>query len=99
MYYLYVAHNNLTDISEVEHLKELDVFDYSNNYIYDISSITGLTELRYGNITDETSYLPSQQIKKGDTVVITNPVKDEKGIVKEITVENGTYDEATNQIK
>ncbi len=55
--------------------------------------------MRYGNITDETSYLPSQQIKKGDTVVITNPVKDEKGIVKEITVENGTYDEATNQIK
>ena len=99
LYYLYVANNNVTDITEVDHLKELDVFDYSNNHIYDISSITGLTELRYGNITDETIYLPSQQIKKGDTVVITNPVKGEKGIVKEITVENGTYDEATNQIK
>ena len=96
--YLFLAHNNVTDISDLNHLKELDLFDYSGNHIYDISSVTKLGDLRYGEITGEIIQLPSKSIKKGDRVVINNPVKDESGTVKKIMVENGVYDEVTNQV-
>ena len=88
----------MTDVSNLNHLKQLDLFDYSGNHIYDISSVTKLGDLRYGDITGETIQLSSKSIKKGDTVVINHPIKDESVNVKEIMVENAVYDEATNQV-
>ena len=98
MHYLYISHNKVNDIIPLDHFKELDFFDYSFNQISDISSINNLTELRYGDINSQAIYLPSQTIKKGESVVVTNPIKAEDGIVKDIVVNGGSYDESTNQI-
>ena len=98
MHYLYISHNKVNDITPLDHFKELDFFDYSFNQISDISSINNLTELRYGDINSQAIYLPSQTIKKGESVVVTNPIKAEDGIVKDIVVNGGSYDESTNQI-
>ena len=98
MHYLYISHNKVNDITPLDHFKELDFFDYSFNQISDISSINNLTELHYGDINSQAIYLPSQTIKKGESVVVTNPIKAEDGIVKDIVVNGGSYDESTNQI-
>lgn len=98
MHYLYISHNKVNDITPLDHFKELDFFDYSFNQISDISSINNLTELCYGDINSQAIYLPSQTIKKGESVVVTNPIKAEDGIVKDIVVNGGSYDESTNQI-
>ena len=98
MHYLYIPHNKVNDITPLDHFKELDFFDYSFNQISDISSINNLTELCYGDINSQAIYLPSQTIKKGESVVVTNPIKAEDGIVKDIVVNGGSYDESTNQI-
>lgn len=98
MHYLYISHNKVNDLTPLDHFKELDFFDYSFNQISDISSINNLTELCYGDINSQAIYLPSQTIKKGESVVVTNPIKAEDGIVKDIVVNGGSYDESTNQI-
>ena len=98
LYYLYISHNKVNDLSPLEHFKELDLFDYSFNQISDISSVNNLAEIRYGDINSQAIYLPSQTIKKGESVVVTNPIKAEDGIVKDIVVSGGSYDESTNQI-
>ena len=98
LYYLYISHNKVNDLSPLEHFKELDLFDYSFNQIYDISSINNLTELRYGDVNSQAIYLPSQTIKKGESVIVTNPIKAEDGVVRDIVVNGGKYDESTNQI-
>ena len=98
LYYLYISHNKVNDLSPLEHFKELDLFDYSFNQISDISSVNNLEEIRYGDINSQAIYLPSQTIKKGESVVVTNPIKAEDGIVKDIVVNGGSYDESTNQI-
>ena len=98
LYYLYISHNKVNDLSPLEHFKELDLFDYSFNQISDISSINNLTELRYGDVNSQAIYLPSQTIKKGESVIVTNPIKAEDGVVRDIVVNGGKYDESTNQI-
>lgn len=98
LYYLYISHNKVNDLSPLEHFKELDLFDYSFNQISDISSVNNLEEIRYGDINSQAIYLPSQTIKKGESVVVTNPIKAEDGVVRDIVVNGGKYDESTNQI-
>ena len=98
MHYLYISHNKVNDITPLDHFKELDFFDYSFNQISDISSINNLTELHYGDINSQAIYLPSQTIKKGESVAVTNPIKAEDGVVRDIVVNGGKYDESTNQI-
>ena len=98
LYYLYISHNKVNDLSPLEHFKELDLFDYSFSQISDISSINNLTELRYGDVNSQAIYLPSQTIKKGESVIVTNPIKAEDGVVRDIVVNGGKYDESTNQI-
>ena len=98
LYYLYISHNKVNDLSPLEHFKELDLFDYSFNQISDISSINNLTELRYGDVNSQAIYLPSQTIKKGESVIVTNPIKAEDGVVRDIVVNGGKYAESTNQI-
>ena len=95
---IYISHNKVNDLSPLEHFKELDLFDYSFNQISDISSVNNLAEIRYGDINSQAIYLPSQTIKKGESVVVTNPIKAEDGVVKDIVVSGGKYDESTNQI-
>ena len=98
MHYLYISHNKVNDITPLDHFKELDFFDYSFNQISDISSVNNLEEIRYGDINSQAIYLPSQTIKKGESVVVTNPIKAEDGVVRDIVVNGGKYDESTNQI-
>ena len=98
MHYLYISHNKVNDITPLDHFKELDLFDYSFNQISDISSVNNLEEIRYGDINSQAIYLPSQTIKKGESVVVTNPIKAEDGVVRDIVVNGGKYDESTNQI-
>lgn len=95
---IYISHNKVNDLSPLEHFKELDLFDYSFNQISDISSVNNLEEIRYGDINSQAIYLPSQTIKKGESVVVTNPIKAEDGVVRDIVVNGGKYDESTNQI-
>ena len=93
---IYISHNKVNDLSPLEHFKELDLFDYSFNQISDISSVNNLEEIRYGDINSQAIYLPSQTIKKGESVVVTNPIKAEDGVVRDIVVNGGKYDESTN---
>ena len=96
--YLYFANNNVSDISMLGQLKEFDLIEFSNNHISDISVLKDFPAFRHGLILNQTIELPAQQVKEGDTVTITNSIKDKDGFVKDITVKDGYYDEKTNTI-
>lgn len=96
--YLYASGNEIQDVSPTAHLEKLDLFDYSNNQISDISCLTRFDELRYGDLTGQKVVLPAQKVKKGEDVIINNPIKTVNGAVKNIEVKDGIYDESANQI-
>ena len=91
--YLYASGNQIQDVSPTAHLEKLDLFDYSNNQISDISCLTRFDELRYGDLTGQKVVLPAQKVKKGEDVIINNPIKTVNGAVKNIEVKDGIYDE------
>lgn len=97
---LFLSDNQISNLEPLANLTNLTDLFLSGNQISDFSPVD---HVDYLSASNQVIYLEPQQINKGDTVTINNPllgkIFEESGVYDDgITVPTGSYDKANNQI-